>query len=255
MPFRRDRDIRSGSREISECPLDGSGAAREDHLSRTVWASNPLYPVVACFSRFSEGHEMKQTLALWTILIVGLSLSGAEKEKEQKDAQAAKVTVSGGLGSFTQVAMQELKDGKLQSYNATVVKLKELEKLRIAVRGSLQGDEIVKLLPGVTGEGTIRPDGKEMVLDGTVRGRDEKEKDKNLAKGQALVEGELVKGEKGSLAIANGKWPIALIGEGSGKIADAKGKVRVTGQLRLTEKGGLEVVVETAEEVKERNEK
>ena len=198
---------------------------------------------------------MNRSSALLTLLVVGLSLNGAEKEKEKKDPPVAKVTVSGGLGSFSQVTMQELKDGKLQSYNATVVKLTELGNLRIAVRGSLAGDEIVKLLPGVTGEGAARPDGKELVLEGAVRGRDEKERDKNLAKGQAIVEGELVKGEKGALSIANGKWPIIIKGDGAAKLAEAKGIVRVTGKLRLTEKGVIEVVAEKAEEVKEKKER
>jgi hypothetical protein len=201
---------------------------------------------------------MKRIAALLTLLVIGLPLNGADKETEKKDPPAARVTISGELGMFAQVSRSELKDGKVITYDATDITLADVPGFRIALRKTLLRSELVKIVPGMTAEGNIRPEDKEIVMDGTVRGRDEKEKDKNLAKGQAIVEGELVKDEKGGLTITNGKWPITITGDKAGKIAELRGKVRVTGKLRLTEKKTLEIVAEKgekAEEVKEKKDK
>jgi hypothetical protein len=191
---------------------------------------------------------MKRCCALTAILFVSLPLSGAEKEEKKKDPPVAKVTTSGKMKTLNQI--------HTENENTTAITLLENpEDLQIVLHGSLSRTEILKVArDGVTAEGIIRPEGKKVVLEGSVRGRDEKEKDKNLAKGQAIVEGELMKADKGGVVIANSKWPITIISNAAIKVAETSGKVRVTGKLRLTEKGGLEVVAERVEEVKEKKE-
>ena len=98
---------------------------------------------------------------------------------------------------------------------------------------------------GVVAEGMLTVDGKKLVLSGEPHVRDDADKDKDLAKGGALVEGEAVlgkyrvgKNEKSTLAIKNGANVIVVSGK-LPKEQELQGTIRVVGKLCVAEQGTL----------------
>jgi hypothetical protein len=108
--------------------------------------------------------------------------------------------------------------------------------------------------PPVVVEGRLTLSGQQLSLRGMVRPLDAAGKAKAPPLGSAVVEGEALpgeyvfgKGQKSPLAVRNGLTPILVSGKLASENARAKGRVRVTGRLRLGDNGSLVVEADQVE--------
>ncbi len=98
-----------------------------------------------------------------------------------------------------------------------------------------------------------KPGTKQLWLRGTGRNMTREDKDKFPSKGNAIVEGTVAMDkydlgdDKTTLAIQNGKDLIYITGKAAKDPGELKGTIRVSGQLRLDEKGRIRIVADRIE--------
>jgi hypothetical protein len=105
-------------------------------------------------------------------------------------------------------------------------------------------------------EGTLVLSEKQLSLSGVVRPLDAADKPEAPPLGSVLVEGEALPGEhavgkeqKSPLAIKNGASPIIVTGNLAKENSQAKGRLRVSGRLRVADNGALVVDADRVEPV------
>jgi hypothetical protein len=144
---------------------------------------------------------MKFVLSIIGALILAASSWPAPRQDKDKP-QPALVKISGSFDSLAVAWNKKGENGKVteEAVSLLVTGLADDVKVNVHAPRLIGGDELTNLVKGgldngVVAEGTLKADGKTLVLAArVVRVRDDG-KDKDLAKGTAIVEGEVVKGK------------------------------------------------------------
>jgi hypothetical protein len=188
-------------------------------------------------------------------------------EKKEKPPAPARISVRGEVVQFqiVQVAQGEGAQVRMVNTAEATLKVEGLGTLRVnTLKTGLSVKEATeKVLEGVKGkdglvaEGTLRLDGKQLVLDADKVRAGDAQKDRALPLGGVVVEGQavcgkcdLMKCDDCTLAVQNGAAPVVLDGKLAMRHAEGLGVIVATGKLRLQKDGLIRLDADKVEEKK-----
>jgi hypothetical protein len=201
---------------------------------------------------------MCRLLAVVTMLAGSPLLLVAEPPKPAEPARA-RIAFAGSLASYSLDTSAQLVDGKLTTRFESVIGMQIKEGFMVNVRVAAVVKNLADLGAdtGMVAQGTLDTGGKDLVLVGDVRPRDEKARDAKFPKGSVRVEGEattttadLGKGPQTVLAVKDGPGTILLVGKIAAEKTKLSGRIRVMGTPQGWDKRRLLIAAETIEEVK-----
>jgi hypothetical protein len=192
------------------------------------------------------------------VLLAGLSPLPAAEPAEPADIPKARIALAGSVDSISVDASVETVDAKIVTRQETVVGVlvKEGLVVTVRIRGLVKNLDALLKENGLVAEGTLDTSGKELILAGEVRARDQKGKDATFPKESVRAEGEATtvtadvgRGLQTFLALKNGAKPILLVGKVAAEKTKLSGRIRVSGKAQAWNKGWFRIEAETIEEV------